>query len=149
MSLVRAALDGAPIDAIAVPAKGRRKRLLIADMDSTIVTGETLDELAEFAGLKEPIAAITERSMNGEMDFAQALRERVGMLRGLPLDALEKTWRRVRLTRGARELVQTMRAHGAITALLSGRSASFRNGSRHAQEFDVQRATGCSTTANC
>ncbi len=67
MSLVRAALDGAPIDAIALPAEGRRKRLLIADMDRTIVTGETLDELADFAGLKEPIAAITERSMNGEM----------------------------------------------------------------------------------
>jgi phosphoserine phosphatase len=120
MKAVRAALDGTAIDAIPVAGGNRRKRLLIADMDSTIVTGETLDELADFAGLKEPIAAITRRSMNGEIDFAQALRERVAMLRGLSVEALDKTWDRVRLTPGARELVATMRAHGAVTALVSG-----------------------------
>ncbi len=120
MDAVRAALGGAAIDAIPVTSANRRKRLLIADMDSTIVTGETLDELADFAGLKEPIAAITRRSMNGEIDFAQALRERVAMLRGLSVAALDKTWERVRLTPGARELVATMRAHGAVTALVSG-----------------------------
>ena len=120
MDALAAVLVGTAVDAIATPIAGRRKRLLIADMDSTIVTGETLDELADFAGLKDQIAAITRRSMNGEIDFADALRERVAMLRGLPLDALEKTWQRVRLTQGARELVATMRAHGAVTALVSG-----------------------------
>jgi phosphoserine phosphatase len=120
MAAVGAALEGALVDAIATPAEGRRKRLLLADMDSTIVTGETLDELADFAGLKQEIAAITRRSMNGEIDFAEALRHRVAMLRGLSLEALERTWARVRLTPGARELVATMRAHGAVTALVSG-----------------------------
>ena len=85
-----------------------------------MITGETLDELAGFAGLGDQIAAITKRAMNGELDFKAALRERVAMLRGLPLDALEKTWQRVRLTPGGRELVATMRAHGALTALVSG-----------------------------
>ena len=80
MARVRVALDGAAIDAIVGPAANRRKRLLIADMDSTIVTGETLDELADFAGLKDRIAAITARAMNGELDFKAALRERVAML---------------------------------------------------------------------
>ena len=117
---VRAALENAAIDAIATQADHRRKRLLIADMDSTIVTGETLDELADFAGLKQRIAAITARAMNGELDFKSALRERVAMLRGLPLDALEGTWQRVQLTPGARELVATMRAHGAFAVLVSG-----------------------------
>lgn len=120
MASVRAALGGAAVDAIVTEAAGRRKRLLIADMDSTIVTGETLDELAEFAGLGEPIAAITRRSMNGEIDFAEALRARVAMLRGLDLDALHKTWERTELMPGARELVATMRAHHALTALVSG-----------------------------
>jgi phosphoserine phosphatase len=120
MASVRAALGGAAVDAIVTEAAGRRKRLLIADMDSTIVTGETLDELAEFAGLGEPIAAITRRSMNGEIDFASALRERVAMLKGLELSALDRTWEGVRLTEGATELVRTMRANGAVTALVSG-----------------------------
>ncbi len=120
MAVVRAALDGAAIDAIATPAEGRRKGLLVADMDSTIVTGETLDELADFAGLKPRIAEITARAMNGELDFKTALRERVGMLKGLPVTALEQTWQRIRLTPGARELVATMRAHGAYTVLVSG-----------------------------
>lgn len=114
------ALDGAPVDAIAVPVEGRRKRLLLADMDSTIVTSETLDEIAAYAGLKEEIAAITRRSMNGELDFRQALIERVGMLKGLPVAALERTWEATALTPGARELVATMRANGAHCALVSG-----------------------------
>jgi phosphoserine phosphatase len=140
LDAVRAALDGAAIDAIAMPAEGRRKRLLIADMDSTIVTGETLDELADFAGLKERIAAITARAMNGELDFKEALRERVAMLRGLPLDALEKTWQRVRLTAGARELVQTMRAHGAFTVLVSGGFNFFTTRVGALCGFDMQRS---------
>lgn len=120
LAAVRAALGPAPVDAIASPVASRRKGLLIADMDSTIVQNETLDELADFAGLKDRIAAITARAMNGELDFKAALRERVAMLKGLPVAALERTWERVRLTPGARELVATMRAHGAYTALVSG-----------------------------
>ena len=140
MQAVRTALDGAPIDAIVTPADNRRKSLLIADMDSTIVTGETLDELADFAGLKDRIAAITARAMNGELDFKAALRERVAMLQGLSVDALEKTWERIRLTAGARELVATMRAHGAFTALVSG-GFSFFTGRVAAQlGFDLHRS---------
>ena len=119
-NLVEDAAAGAPVDVVITPAANRRKRLLIADMDSTIVTGETLDELAAFAGVGGQVGAITRRSMNGEIDFAEALRERVTLLRGLPLDALERTWAGVRLTTGAQTLVRTMRAHGAYTALVSG-----------------------------
>jgi phosphoserine phosphatase len=117
---VRAVLGTTPVDLLLVPAEGRRKQILIADMDSTIVTGETLDELAAFAGLGEEIAAITRHSMNGELDFSAALRARVAMLKGLALEALEKTWAGVRITPGAAELVGTMRAQGAHTALVSG-----------------------------
>jgi phosphoserine phosphatase len=140
MDAVRAALDGAAIDAIAMPASGRRKSLLVADMDSTIVTGETLDELADFAGLKDRIGAITARAMNGELDFKAALRERVAMLRGLPVGALEKTWRRVRLTPGARELVATMRANGAYTALVSGGFTFFTSRVAARLSFDMHRS---------
>ncbi|HEV7457749.1 MAG TPA: phosphoserine phosphatase SerB [Roseococcus sp.] len=117
---VRAALGDAPLDLIAQKREGRRKKLLLADMDSTIVTSETLDEIAAFAGLKEQIAEITRRSMNGELDFAQALTARVAMLRGLEDTALEATWKATELTPGAAELVGTMRANGAHTALVSG-----------------------------
>ncbi len=137
---VRAALDGAAIDAIAQPAEQRRKSLLVADMDSTIVAVETLDELADFAGIKEQIAAITRRAMNGELDFKDALRERVGMLKGLGADALEKTWERIRITPGARELVATMRAHGAVTALVSGGFTFFTGRVAAELGFDLHHA---------
>ncbi|MEJ0019647.1 MAG: phosphoserine phosphatase SerB [Acetobacteraceae bacterium] len=140
MAAVRAALDGAAVDAIVTPAQHRRRRLLIADMDSTIVTAETLDELADFAGLKDRIAAITARAMNGELDFKAALRERVGMLRGLPLTDLERTWQRVRLTDGARELVATMRAHGAYAALVSGGFTFFTSRVAALCGFDEHRS---------
>ncbi len=140
MQAVAALLTGTRTDAIATPLASRRKRLLVADMDSTIVTGETLDELADFAGVKERIAAITRRSMNGEIDFADALRERVGMLRGLSLEALDKTWHRVQLTRGARELVQTMHAHGAMTVLVSGGFTFFTNRVAALAGFDAHYA---------
>ncbi len=140
MDAVRAVLDGAAIDIIVTPADGRRKALLIADMDSTIVTGETLDELADFAGLKDRIAAITARAMNGELDFKAALRERVAMLRGLPVDALEKTWQRVRLTPGAQEVVATMRAHGAYAALVSGGFSFFTGRVSALCGFDMHRS---------
>ena len=120
VAAARAALGGAAVDAIANPVAGRRKRLLIADMDSTIVTTETLDEIAAHAGLKEPIAAITRRSMNGELDFRAALIERVALLRGLDAAALEATWSGTRMMPGAAELVATMRAHGAVCCLASG-----------------------------
>jgi phosphoserine phosphatase len=116
----RRALGAAAVDAIAMPAEGRRKRLLLADMDSTIVTSETLDELAAYAGLKDKIAAITKRAMNGELDFKAALRERVGMLAGLSVEALEATWEQTELMPGAQELVRTMRADGAHCVLVSG-----------------------------
>ncbi len=137
---VAAALEGAAVDAITTRARGRRKGLLVADMDSTIVTGETLDELAAFAGVGDRVAAITRRSMNGEIDFAEALRQRVAMLRGLALDALEQTWARVRLTPGARELVATMRAHNATTALVSGGFTYFTSRVAALLGFDQHRA---------
>jgi phosphoserine phosphatase len=137
---LHAALDGTAIDAIVTPAENRRKRLLIADMDSTIVTGETLDELAVFAGVGDRVAAITTRSMNGELDFAAALRERVALLEGLPIDALDRTWAGVRLTPGARTLVQTMRAHGATTALVSGGFTWFTARVAELCGFDLHRA---------
>ncbi|MBV9783913.1 MAG: phosphoserine phosphatase SerB, partial [Acidisphaera sp.] len=137
---VRAAIGEAAIDAISIPAEGRRKRLLIADMDSTIVASETLDELAAYAGLKERIAAITRRSMNGEIDFADALRLRVSLLKGLKLEALEATWATTRITPGARELVATMRAHGAVTALVSGDFTWFTGRVAAQLGFDVHRA---------
>jgi phosphoserine phosphatase len=140
LDAVRAALGDAPIDAIATTTENRRKRLLVADMDSTIVTGETLDELADFAGLKQRIAAITARAMNGELDFKSALRERVAMLRGLSVEALEQTWQRVRLTPGAGELVATMRAHGAYAALVSGGFTFFTSRVAALVGFDMHRS---------
>ena len=139
-ALLAAALDAAPVDALCVKSRGRRKAVLVADMDSTIVTSETLDELAVEAGLGERVAAITARSMAGEIDFSQALRERVSMLAGLELSALECTWRRTEFMPGARELVATMRAHGAVTALVSGGFTYFT--ARVAAElgFDTHRA---------
>lgn len=137
---VAAAVGEAAVDVVVTGAGNRRKRLLIADMDSTVVTGETLDELAAFAGVGERVAAITRRSMAGELDFAAALRERVALLEGLPLDALEETWAGVRLTGGARTLVQTMRAHGAATALVSGGFTWFTGRVAALCGFGVHRA---------
>jgi phosphoserine phosphatase len=140
LARVRAALGGAPIDVITIPTDGRRKRLLIADMDSTIITGESLDELAAFAGIGERIAVITARAMNGELDFKEALRERVAMLKGLTVTALERTWERVRLTDGARELVSTMKTHGAFTALVSGGFTFFTHRVAALAGFDFHRS---------
>jgi phosphoserine phosphatase len=140
MDLVRAALEGEAVDAIPVRPRGRRKGLLIADMDSTIITGETLDELADIAGIGEKIAAITAQAMNGELDFKDALRERVGMLKGLSIDALDQTWERIRLTPGALELVATMRAHGALAALVSGGFTFFTGRVAAQVGFDLHRS---------
>jgi phosphoserine phosphatase len=117
---VRTALSGRAIDVFAQATAARRKKLLLADMDSTIVIGETLDELAAHAGLKDKIAAITARAMNGELDFEAALKERVGMLAGLPIAALEQTYAHIEMMAGALTLVRTMAGHGARCVLVSG-----------------------------
>ena len=118
---VRAALDGAPIDVVVQQAAGRRKRLFVADMDSTMIGQECIDELADFVGQKARVAAITERAMRGEIEFAPALRERVALLAGLPVAVVDEVVaRRITLTPGGRTLVRTMRRHGARTCLVSG-----------------------------
>jgi phosphoserine phosphatase len=136
----RTLFAGQPVDLVAQPAEGRRKKLLIADMDSTMVIGETLDELAAFAGLKDHIAAITERAMRGEIDFKAALRERVGLLAGLGEQALAETDRHLELMPGAQTLVATMRAHGALTVLASGGFDYFTSRVRERCGFDHDRA---------
>lgn len=108
------------IDCFCTPAADRRKRLLVADMDATIVTTETLDELARHAGLYEHISAITERAMRGDLDFHAAIRERVALLKDLAQTALDTTLAETELTSGAEILVKTMAAHGAICVLVSG-----------------------------
>src|SRR5262245_15382795 len=114
-------LAGAKVDANLVPSERRRKRLLIADMDSTIIGCECVDEIADFAGLKAQIATITERAMRGEIAFETSLRERIALLKGLPESVLERVFaERVRLNDGARALVRTMSDQGAFTALVSG-----------------------------
>lgn len=140
LGAIRRELAGTPVDANLIPTAARRKRLLIADMDSTVVTTETLDEIAAHAGLKDVIAAITRRSMNGEIDFPTALRERVAMLRGLAVDALRKTLEATELTPGARVLVQTMRKHGAFTALVSGGFTYFTEAIGRQCGFDLHRS---------
>jgi phosphoserine phosphatase len=117
---LRERFAGAAFDLAAQPAQNRRKRLLVADMESTIITRELLNELAVIAGIGPQIIPITERSMRGEIDFAQSLRERVALLKGLPVSLLDRVAALIEPTPGARALVQTMRAHGAYTALVSG-----------------------------
>jgi phosphoserine phosphatase len=110
-----------PIDIVVQPAALRRKKLFLADMDSTMIGQECVDELADFAGLKAHVAAITARAMRGEIEFESALRERVALLKGLPVSVVDEVLaKRITLTPGGRELVATMRAHGAYTCLISG-----------------------------
>ena len=118
---LRAAREDLPIDIVVQRAIARRKKLFLADMDSTMIAQECIDELADFVGLKAHVAAITERAMRGEIEFEPALRERVALLKGLPVDVVDKVIQeRITLTPGGRELVATMRAHGAWTCLISG-----------------------------
>ncbi|SON56410.1 Phosphoserine phosphatase [Hartmannibacter diazotrophicus] len=118
---LRGLIDTAPIDVVVQPAASRRKRLLLADMDSTMIGQECIDELAAEVGLKDHIAAITERAMRGEIDFEPALRERVGLLRGLDLSVVDRVIAdRITLTPGGPDLVRTMRANGGYAALVSG-----------------------------
>lgn len=120
--VAKTALSPAPgIDVVVQPAAGREKRLLVADMDSTMITVECLDELADYAGIKPQIAAITESAMRGELDFAGALDARVALLAGLEEEAIDRCLaERVRPMPGAAALVRTMRARGAYTVLVSG-----------------------------
>lgn len=138
---VRAALGDAPIDLLAQASEGRHKGLLVADMDSTIITVECIDEMADLLGLKAKIAAITERAMRGELDFEAALKERAGMLEGLAVADLDRVYaERVRLTPGAEILVRTMAAHGAYAALVSGGFRFFTGRVRQAAGFDEDRS---------
>ena len=136
----RALAERLPLDVNVLPAEGRRKKLLVADMDSTIINCECLDELADMAGIKAKVSAITERAMRGELDFAAALRERVAMLKGLSLSALHRVYaERIRLNPGAKTLVATMRKHGAHTLLVSGGFSYFtsrvaRDGGFHSDQ---------------
>lgn len=110
-----------PLDYCLQPAENRRKKLFLADMDSTIITVECIDELADFVGMKDAVSRITEQAMIGEIEFNEAFRARVAMLKGLNRDVLQKVFEdRVTLTPGAQTLVQTMRHHGTYTALVSG-----------------------------
>jgi len=138
---VRSALSGRAIDANVVPILDRKKKLLVADMDSTIITCECLDEIADMVGLKPRIAAITERAMKGEIEFAAALRERVKLLEGVDVATLERVYRqRVRLRAGARLLVATMRADGAKTKLVSGGFTYFTSRVARDAGFDEHQA---------
>lgn len=130
------ALGPVAIDLLAQPREGRKKALLLADMEATIIANEMLDELAELRGLRAQISTITARAMNGEVDFATALRERVALLKGLPESALAEAASRIRVTAGAKSLIATMRAYGAYTALVSGGFRVFANQIRDELGFD-------------
>ena len=135
----RAALNGKPIDAVAQETAGRRKHLLVADMDATMIEGETIDNLAAEAGIGPQIAAITAAAMRGEVDFPTALRQRVALLKGLPDSALKKVRDAMRPMPGARTLVQTMRRHGAYTVLVSGGFDVFTAHARDLLGCDAER----------
>jgi phosphoserine phosphatase len=130
-----------PVDVVIQPHDGRRKKLLIADMDSTMIGQECIDELAGHAGVKDRVASITERAMRGEIEFTPALRERVALLKGLPASAIDKVIaERIRLTPGGRTLVATMRANGAHTCIVSGGFTAFTSKIAMAAGFDEHHA---------
>jgi phosphoserine phosphatase len=138
---LHAALAGACIDVVVQPAAGRRKRLLLTDMDSTMIGQECIDELADYVGVKPEVAAITERAMRGEIDFEPALRARVALLKGLPAAVIDEVIRdRIRLTPGARMLVATMRRNGAHTCLVTGGFTLFTERIAAMLGFDESRA---------
>lgn len=145
-----------PIDAALVPTEKRRKKLLIADMDSTMIDQECIDELADALGIKDQVADITARAMNGELDFEQALDTRVALLKGLERAVIEEIRReRITLASGGRALVHTMKAYGAYTALISGgftffadyiaKRIGFDEATANVLEFDGDRLTGTVT----
>jgi phosphoserine phosphatase len=132
---------GADVDVVVQPAAHRRKKLFLADMDSTMIQQECIDELADYAGLKTHVAAITERAMRGEIAFEPALRERVALLEGLPVSIVEEVLReRIKLTPGARTLIATLRANGAWTCMVSGGFTLFTDRIAALIGFDETRA---------
>jgi phosphoserine phosphatase len=138
---LRAARGDLPIDIVVQPAAFRRKKLLLADMDSTMIGQECIDELADFAGLKAHVAGITERAMRGEIEFEPALRERVALLKDMPVGVVDEVLKtRITPTEGGRELVMTMRAHGAYTCLISGGFTLFTNAVAGMIGFQENRA---------
>ncbi len=139
--LVRAALTPAPIDVVVQETRYRRKKLFVADMDSTMIDQECIDELADYAGLKAHVAAITERAMRGELPFEPALRERVALLENLPLSVIEETIRaKITLAAGGTELIATLKANGVYTCLVSGGFTLFTNVIAEKLGFDENRA---------
>lgn len=134
-------LQGLGVDLVVQPAAGRRKRLLLADMDSTMIRQECIDELADEAGVGAYVADITARAMNGELDFEAALKERVGLLKGLPEPVIERVYRdRITFMPGGKALVSTMRANGGYAALVSGGFTAFTGRVAQALGFDENRA---------
>jgi len=140
-SRLREARGDLPVDIVVQPRAFRRKKLFLADMDSTMIGQECIDELADFAGLKAHVAGITERAMRGEIEFEPALRERVALLKGLPVGVVDEVLaKRITPTPGGRELVMTMRAHGAWTCLISGGFTLFTSAVATAIGFQENRA---------
>ena len=138
---LREARGDLPIDIVVQPQAFRRKKLFLADMDSTMIGQECIDELADFAGLKAHVAKITERAMRGEIEFEPALRERVALLKGMPVSVVDEVLaKRITPTPGGRELVMTMRAHGAYTCLISGGFTLFTNAVAATIGFEENRA---------
>lgn len=148
---LREARGDLPIDIVVQPQLDRRKKLFLADMDSTMIGQECVDELADFAGLKAHVAGITERAMRGEIAFEPALRERVALLKGLPVGVIDEVLKtRITPTPGGRELVMTMRAHGAYTCLISAASRCSPMRSRPGSVFRKTAPTSSrSRTASC
>jgi phosphoserine phosphatase len=140
-SRLREARGDLPIDIVVQPRALRRKKLFLADMDSTMIGQECIDELADFAGLKAHVAGITERAMRGEIEFESALRERVALLKDMPVGAVDEVLKkRITPTPGGRELVMTMRANGAYTCLISGGFTLFTNAVAAMIGFQENRA---------
>ncbi len=134
-------LQGMGVDLVVQPAEGRRKRMLLADMDSTMIAQECIDELAAEAGVGDRVSEITARAMNGELDFEGALIERVGLLAGLDVGVIDRVLaRRITLAPGGRELVATMRANGGHAALVSGGFTAFTGPVAARLGFDEHRA---------
>ena len=141
MRLLMLCLRGNGVDFAIQRQEGRRKKMLIADMDSTMIEQECIDELAGMIGMKDKVAAITARAMNGEIAFEPALRERVALLKGLPVDVVRQVIaEKITLMPGGRELVRTMKKNGAYTALVSGGFTAFTGPIAHTIGFDENRA---------
>ncbi len=153
VAVARALIGKRAVDVNLVPHEHRRKRLLVADMDSTMIDQECIDELADAVGIKDQVAEITARAMRGELDFAEALRTRVGLIKGLERRTIEEIRReRITLAQGSRTLVQTMKTHGAVTSLVSGgftffadwiaKRLGFDEAVANVLEFDGDRLAG-------